>query len=59
MEWAFEDWSDEDETIDEVVGSTGALLVGKRTQDARTASSRASRGRLLRPGSSPCGTTHR
>jgi hypothetical protein len=33
LEWAFEDWSDEDETIDEVVGSTGALLVGKRTQD--------------------------
>jgi dihydrofolate reductase len=36
MEWAFEDWSDADEpdeTIDEVVRSTGALLVGRRTQD--------------------------
>jgi dihydrofolate reductase len=33
MEWAFEDWSDTDETIDEVVRSTGALLVGRRTQD--------------------------
>ena len=33
MEWAFEDWSDSDETIDEVVRSTGALLVGRRTQD--------------------------
>ena len=33
MEWAFEDWSDTDETIDEVVSSTGALLVGRRTQD--------------------------
>jgi RibD C-terminal domain len=36
MEWAFEDWSDEDEPdemIDEVVRSTGALLVGRRTQD--------------------------
>jgi dihydrofolate reductase len=35
MEWAFEDWSDTgepDETIDEVVRSTGALLVGRRTQ---------------------------
>jgi hypothetical protein len=36
MEWAFEDWGDTgepDETIDEVVRSTGALLVGRRTQD--------------------------
>jgi dihydrofolate reductase len=33
MDWAFEDWSDSDETIDEVVRSTGALLVGRRTQD--------------------------
>ena len=36
MAWAFEDWSDTaepDETIDEVVRSTGALLVGRRTQD--------------------------
>jgi dihydrofolate reductase len=36
MEWAFEDWSDTDEpdeTIDEVVRSMGALLVGRRTQD--------------------------
>jgi dihydrofolate reductase len=33
MEWAFEDWSDTDETIAEVVRSTGALLVGRRTQD--------------------------
>jgi dihydrofolate reductase len=36
MEWAFEDWSDTeepDETIDAVVRSTGALLVGRRTQD--------------------------
>jgi dihydrofolate reductase len=36
MEWAFEDWSDADEpdeTIEEVVRSTGALLVGRRTQD--------------------------
>jgi dihydrofolate reductase len=36
MEWAFEDWSDADEpdeTIAEVVRSTGALLVGRRTQD--------------------------
>ncbi len=33
MQWAFEDWSDTDETIDEVVRSTGALLVGRRTQD--------------------------
>jgi dihydrofolate reductase len=33
MEWAFEDWSDTDETIQEVLRSTGALLVGRRTQD--------------------------
>jgi dihydrofolate reductase len=36
MEWAFEDWGDSvelDETIHEVVRSTGALLVGRRTQD--------------------------
>src|SRR5919108_6289760 len=33
MEWAFEDWSDTDDTINEVVRSTGALLVGRRTQD--------------------------
>jgi dihydrofolate reductase len=36
MEWAFEDWSntdEPDETIDEVVRSLGALLVGRRTQD--------------------------
>jgi dihydrofolate reductase len=36
MEWAFEDWSDADEpdeTIDEVVRSLGALLVGRRTQE--------------------------
>jgi dihydrofolate reductase len=36
MEWAFEDWSgadEPDETIDAVVRSTGALLVGRRTQD--------------------------
>jgi dihydrofolate reductase len=33
MEWAFEDWSESDETIAEVVRSTGALLVGRRTQD--------------------------
>ena len=36
MKWAFEDWGstdDTDETIDEVVASTGALLVGRRTQD--------------------------
>jgi dihydrofolate reductase len=36
MQWAFEDWSDTDEpdeTIDEVLRSTGALLVGRRTQD--------------------------
>jgi dihydrofolate reductase len=33
MEWAFEDWSDKNETIQEVVRSTGALLVGRRTQD--------------------------
>ena len=35
MEWAFEDWSDADEpdeTVAEVVRSTGALLVGRRTQ---------------------------
>jgi dihydrofolate reductase len=36
MEWAFEDWDsgdEPDETIDQVVRSTGALLVGRRTQD--------------------------
>jgi dihydrofolate reductase len=36
MDWGFEDWSDTDEpdeTVDEVVRSTGALLVGRRTQD--------------------------
>jgi dihydrofolate reductase len=36
MEWAFEDWgaADEpDETVAEVLRSTGALLVGRRTQD--------------------------
>jgi dihydrofolate reductase len=36
MEWAFEHWSDADEpdeTVAEVVRSTGALLVGRRTQD--------------------------
>jgi dihydrofolate reductase len=35
MDWAFEDWgvNENDETIDEVVRSTGALLVGRRTQD--------------------------
>jgi dihydrofolate reductase len=35
MEWAFEDWDvgENDETIDQVVRSIGALLVGKRTQD--------------------------
>jgi dihydrofolate reductase len=33
MQWAFEAEAGPDETIDEVVGSTGALLVGRRTQD--------------------------
>jgi dihydrofolate reductase len=36
MEWAFEDWgetAEPDETTDEVLRSTGALLVGRRTQD--------------------------
>jgi dihydrofolate reductase len=33
MRWAFEVETGPDETIDEVVGSTGALLVGRRTQD--------------------------
>lgn len=33
MRWAFEVEAGPDETIDEVVGSTGALLVGRRTQD--------------------------
>jgi dihydrofolate reductase len=33
MGWAVADWSESDETIDEVVRSTGALLVGRRTQD--------------------------
>lgn len=33
MRWAFEAESGPDETIDEVVRSTGALLVGRRTQD--------------------------
>ena len=30
MEWAFEDWSDSDETIDEVVRSTGRRVPGQR-----------------------------
>jgi dihydrofolate reductase len=36
MEWAFEDWNaadEPDETIADVLRSTGALLVGRRTQD--------------------------
>jgi dihydrofolate reductase len=33
MRWAFEAEAAPDETIDEVVASTGALLVGRRTQD--------------------------
>jgi dihydrofolate reductase len=33
MRWAFEAEAGPDETIDEVVSSTGALLVGRRTQD--------------------------
>jgi dihydrofolate reductase len=33
MRWAFEVEAGPDETIDEVVSSTGALLVGRRTQD--------------------------
>jgi dihydrofolate reductase len=33
MRWAFEAEAGPDETIDEVVASTGALLVGRRTQD--------------------------
>jgi dihydrofolate reductase len=33
MRWAFEAEAGPDETIDEVVRSTGALLVGRRTQD--------------------------
>ena len=33
MRWAFEVEAGPDETIDEVVASTGALLVGRRTQD--------------------------
>ncbi len=33
MRWAFEVEAGSDETIDEVVASTGALLVGRRTQD--------------------------
>ena len=35
MEWAFEDWNtvEPDGTIEEVVRSIGALLVGRRTQD--------------------------
>ena len=33
VRWAFEVETGPDETIDEVVRSTGALLVGRRTQD--------------------------
>jgi dihydrofolate reductase len=33
MRWAFEVEAGPDETINEVVASTGALLVGRRTQD--------------------------
>lgn len=33
MRWAFEAEAGPDETIDEVVASTGALLVGRRTMD--------------------------
>jgi hypothetical protein len=33
MRWAFEVEAGPDETIDEVVASTGALLVGRRRQD--------------------------
>ena len=33
MRWVFEVEAGPDETIDEVVASTGALLVGRRTQD--------------------------
>jgi dihydrofolate reductase len=33
VRWAFEAEAGPDETIDEVVSSTGALLVGRRTQD--------------------------
>lgn len=33
MEWAFESELGSGETVDEIVRATGALLVGRRTQD--------------------------
>lgn len=58
MDWVFESWAGPNETANEVIATTGAILMGRRTYEVED---RTARGSTAAPGRAPtsCSRTSR